>query len=649
MSSPSSSSPGTNVGDLSAAGATIAPPVRAAPGRSIGLTTFTALGVVYGDIGTSPLYALRECFRGELSVPLTEENIFGVLSLILWALLVVISLKYLTLVMRADNGGEGGILALMVLAVSKRGKAPKQTAMVVLGLFGAGLLYGDGAITPAISVLSAIEGLHVATPAFDHLVLPITISILCGLFLIQRRGTARVGRLFAPVILCWFVLLAGLGIAQLVRHPGVLAACSPHYAVEFFIANQWRGFVVVGVVFLVVTGGEALYADMGHFGAKPIRLAWFGLVLPSLLLNYFGQGALLLETPEAIDNPFYRMAADWMHIPMVFLAAAATVVASQAVISGAFSLSVQAVQLGYFPRLRIVHTSKDERGQVYVPVVNWLLFAAVLGCVLSFRTSARLASAYGMAITTTMVITTVLLYVVMRKKWQWPRAWAIPVIIFFLSVDLIFFGANLVKFLEGGWLPLLLGAATCAVMIIWQRGRRSVARLLIPGRMSVDDFLADIRANPPIRIDVPAVYLTPSSDTIPQTLSSNLRHNRVLHNPVALLTIVTERVPWVRLENRVEVTHLGENVYRIIAHTGFKQTPRVPNLMQQCLQYNVDLTSPETSFFLGRLTLQTVGRPGFTHWQKRLFAWLLHNSHDASAYFKIPPDQVVEIGRRLEI
>ncbi len=611
--------------------------------------TLAALGVVYGDIGTSPLYALRECFRGEIAVPLNEANIFGVLSLILWALLSVISLKYLTFVMRADNDGEGGILALMIVAASKRGKIPRQTALVVLGLFGAGLLYGDGAITPAISVLSAIEGLHVATPAIDHLVIPITVAILCALFLIQRRGTAHVGRLFGPVILVWFVLLALLGIIQLAKHPGLLAACSPHHAVRFFVANQWHGFVVVGIVFLVVTGGEALYADMGHFGAKPIRWAWFGLVLPALLLNYFGQGALLIETPSAIDNPFFRLAPEWLRIPLVFLAAAATVIASQAIISGAFSLSMQAVHLGYFPRLRIIHTSKDERGQVYVPVVNWLLFVAVLGCVLAFQSSEHLASAYGMAITTTMVITTILLYVVMRKRWQWPRALALSAIAFFLAVDLMFFGANLVKILQGGWFPLLLGAATCMVMMIWQRGRHSVAHALGRDAMSVGDFFADLQANPPLRVDIPAVYLTPSPEAIPLTLASNLRHNRVLHKPAALLTIVTEEIPWVRLEDRLEVTHLGEQIYRVVAHTGFKQTPHVPNLMQQCLQHNVDLTGPDTTFFLGRLTLQIARKPRLTAWRRRLFAWLMHNSHDASTYFNIPPEQVVELGRRLRL
>ncbi|MCA9123594.1 MAG: potassium transporter Kup [Planctomycetales bacterium] len=627
-----------------AADATSVPDVR-----SLGLLTLTALGVVYGDIGTSPLYALRECFRGELSVSLSEANVLGVLSLILWALILVISVKYLTLVMRADNNGEGGILALMVLAIGKRTQSGKRNGLLVMGLFGAGLLYGDGAITPAISVLSAIEGLHVATPAFDHLVLPITIAILCGLFMIQRRGTTHVGRLFGPVILMWFCLLAVLGIVQIAKHPSVLAAVSPHFAVEFFLANQWHGFVVVGIVFLVVTGGEALYADMGHFGARPIRIAWFTIVLPALLLNYFGQGALLIDSPEFIDNPFFLMAPTWAHIPLVFLAAAATVIASQAVISGAFSLSAQAVHLGYLPRLQIIHTSKDERGQVYVPVVNWLLLTAVLGCVLAFRTSEHLASAYGMAITTTMVITAVLLYIVMRKRWKWPRAWALPTVSFFLAIDLLFFGANLVKLFEGGWFPLLLGAATCLVMLVWQRGRRLVWQMLKAGTVTIEEFLEDIRTNAPLRVDVPAVYLTPNSDTIPQTLSANLRHNRVLHRPVALLTIVTEEIPWVRLEDRVEMTHLGEGVYRVVAHCGFKQRPNVVNFMQQCRLHNVDFTGEETTYFLGRLSLQIARQQRFSVWNKRLFAWMMHNSHDASAYFGIPPEQVVEMGRRLEL
>ncbi|MCA9172962.1 MAG: KUP/HAK/KT family potassium transporter, partial [Planctomycetales bacterium] len=380
-----------------------------------------------------------------------------------------------------------------------------------------------------------------------------------------------------------------------------------------------------------------------------IRLAWFSLVLPALLLNYFGQGALLIEDSSAIDSPFYRLAPAWSRVPLVFLAAGATVIASQAVISGAFSLSVQAVQLGYFPRLRIIHTSKDERGQVYVPAVNWLLFVAVVGCVLAFRTSEHLASAYGMAITTTMVITAVLLYVVMRKRWQWPKWLAIPVVGFFLAVDLTFFGANLVKVLEGGWLPLLLGVATCLVMVVWQRGQEVVRQRLDEGARTLDEFLAELRANPPQRVEVPAVYLTPNAEVLPDTLTSNLRHNRVLHKPVAVMTIITEEVPWVKLDDRVQVEHLGEQVYRIVAHIGFKQQPNVPNLMQQCRQYDVDFTGPATSFFLGRLTLQIAGQPRYTGWHKRLFAWLMHNSHDASAFFGIPPEQVAEVGRRLEI
>ncbi|MEZ6062120.1 MAG: potassium transporter Kup [Planctomycetaceae bacterium] len=611
--------------------------------------TLAALGIVYGDIGTSPLYAVRECFRSDGGLDVTAASVLGVLSLIFWALVLVVSLKYLTFVMRADNDGEGGILALMTLAVPRRRQGGSAAFFTLMGLFGAGLLYGDGMITPAISVLSAIEGIHVATSALDHLVVPITLAILLGLFLVQRRGTARIGRLFGPVMLLWFAVLVLLGTFAMARNPVVLQAISPHHAVQFLAANRQAGFVILGVVFLVVTGGEALYADMGHFGARPIRLAWFALVLPSLVINYFGQGALLLADPTATRNPFYLLAPEWALYPLVLLAAAATVIASQAVISGAFSLSSQAVQLGFLPRTRIIHTSKDERGQIYVPTVNWLLFVAVIGLVLAFRTSSKLAAAYGMAVTTTMVITSILFYIVARRRWHWPW-WAAGAIVgLFILIDLTFFGASLFKIPAGGWFPLLVGAAVAVTMTTWRRGQQVVADDLAGRLVTTDVLLNDIAAEPPMRVKTPAVYLTKDPRVVPLALLHNLRHNRVLHGPVGLLTIEIEEQPWVPLGGRAEVQPIGEGIYRIVAHYGFRQRPNVPNVLDQCRQYDLDLTGPDTTFFLGRVTLDVSRRLVMSRWRKYLFVWLSRNSDDASSYFGIPPEQVVEIGLRLQL
>ncbi len=617
-------------------------------GKKLGIATLTALGVVYGDIGTSPLYAMRECFHGPAAVSLSEANVLGVLSLILWSLLVVICIKYLGIVMRADNHGEGGILALLALATGGTRKKERPW-MMVLGLFGAGLLLGDGMITPAISVLSAVEGLHVATPALDSFVLPITLAILFGLFFFQHRGTARIGGVFGPIMLMWFLTLAALGLSALVEQPDVLRAMNPSYAIGFLMLNRWAGFVILGVVFLVVTGGEALYADMGHFGVKPIRLAWFTVVLPSLLINYFGQGALLLSRPEAHTNPFYLMAPSWAKIPLVLLATAATITASQAVITGGFSLARQAVQLGYSPRLNIVQTSSLERGQIYVPSLNWILFVAVVTLVFVFQTSSNLAAAYGMAVTTTMVITTILLYVVAREKWGWSKLSSCIAMGIFLIIDLAFFAANLTKILAGGWIPLAVGALALLLMTTWRQGRLILDRRIKSKMIPVSELLETIEENATPRVPDCAIYLTGHSDGVPSALCHNLDHNKVLHERIGLLHIITEPTPRVRSEKRVEVEEIGEGIFRIFAHYGFMQQPNMTRILTQCEKKGVPFPREATTFFLSRESLRVDSTGKMPLWRKRLFVWMSRNAHDASRHFGVPADRVVEIGVQLEV
>jgi len=612
--------------------------------------TLAALGIVYGDIGTSPLYAVRQCFSGEERLAINDANVFGIMSLILWSLILVVSVKYLIVVMRADNDGEGGILALMALV---RADAPASTRgvspIVLLGLFGAGLLYGDGMITPAISVLSAIEGVHVATSTLDRFVLPITLAVLFGLFFFQKHGTAKVARLFGPIMLLWFAVIAILGVYGIIQHPQILAATSPHHGVRFFFVNGWSGLAILGVVFLVVTGGEALYADMGHFGIRPIRAAWFSLVLPALLINYFGQGALLLSNPEAIRNPFYLLAPEWALYPMVLLSTVATVIASQAVISGSFSLTSQAVQLGYLPRVGIKYTSVEERGQVYVPIVNWTLFAVVVGLVLSFRSSDKLAGAYGMAVTTTMVITSILFYSFARQHWQWSIGKATALVAMFLIIDVAFFVANLPKIPDGGWFPLLIGGTICGIMTTWIRGRQIVAEDIAEKHLTTEQLLCEIAETTPIRIRTPAVYLTSQPDSIPPALIHNLRRNKVLQDPVLLLTVVTTERPWVKLDDRVSVESIGNGIHRIIARYGYMQTPSVPNVLHQIHTLDSDFTGPETTFFLGRTELDITDRPVMSHLRKVFFKLMLQTADDPSSHFRIPPEQVVEIGMRLPL
>jgi KUP system potassium uptake protein len=614
-----------------------------------------ALGIVYGDIGTSPLYSLRECFHGEHGVPPSHGNVLGVLSLVFWVLIVTISIKYLVFVMRADNRGEGGILALLALVPQKFRRAGPEGRwiLVALGIFGASLLYGDGMITPAISVLSAVEGLSVATPAFNAYVVPITLVILFFLFLIQRRGTAGIGALFGPVMILWFAVLAVLGVIWTARVPSVLGAINPWHAVRFFLDNRWRGFLVLGSVFLVVTGGEALYADMGHFGRRPIRIAWFTLVLPALLLNYFGQGALLLSHPDAAKNPFYelsgRLGPSWILYPMVVLSTVATIIASQAVISGAFSLTRQAVQLGYMPRIKIVHTSLKEIGQIYIPSINWLLMLATFGLVLGFRESTHLAAAYGVAVTATMVITTVLAYVVARRVWGWPRWLVAPVTAFFLLVDVSFFGANIIKVEDGGWFPLLVGIAVYTLMSTWKKGRKILSDRLQEDCLPLESFIEQVRPNSPMRVPGTAIFLARDPNGTPPSLLHNLKHNKVLHSKVVVLTLVTEEVPVIPATETIEIQPLGKEFYRVLAHHGFMQTPEVPEVLGLLRQKGLDLNLMSTTFFLSRETLIPSKAPGMAIWREKLFATMVRNAQRPTEFFQIPVNRVVELGLQVRL
>lgn len=609
-----------------------------------------ALGVVYGDIGTSPLYALRECFHGLHGIEPTRDNVLGVLSLIFYSLTLIISIKYLIFVMRADNKGEGGILALMALVSQQPAARRRSRAMLItLGLFGAALLYGDGMITPAISVLSAVEGLTVATNVFEPVIVPTTIVILLGLFLIQRKGTHQVGRMFGPVMVVWFVTIAAMGVFWIAQDPHVLASLSPVYGARFLATNGWHGFVVLGSVFLVVTGGEALYADMGHFGRRPIRLAWFALVLPALLLNYMGQGAMLLDHPEAAVSPFYNMAPRWGVYPLVVLATAATVIASQALISGAFSLTRQAIQLGYSPRLDIEHTSATTAGQIYIPQVNTALMLCTVGLVLGFRSSSALAAAYGIAVTSTMVITTLLAYLVARDSWGVPRAVAGSLAAFFLAIDLGFFGSNLIKIADGGWFPLIVGALIYTVLSTWKAGRALLAQRINERVYPLDRFMQDIAWMPPLRVPGTAVFMTSLTQGTPPTLLHNLDHNQVLHERVILLTVVTSDAPYVNPDERMQLEPLQSGFYRMTIRYGFAEQPDIPAALRQAAAGGFQLRMNRTTFFLGIETLIPTPRPGMALWRERLFVFTARNAVRATSFFRIPPERVVEIGIQVEL
>jgi KUP system potassium uptake protein len=609
-----------------------------------------ALGVVYGDIGTSPLYALRECFHGPHAIELTPANVHGVLSLVFWSLIIVISFKYLLFVMRADNRGEGGILALLALVRSDGGDGRfRHFTILGMGIFGAALLYGDGMITPAISVLSALEGLSIATPFFEPFILPLTITILVGLFLVQKHGTARVGAMFGPIMLLWFLTIALLGLVSIARYPQVLSSASPHYALQFFRENGWQGFLILGTVFLVVTGGEALYADMGHFGLEPIRLAWFSLVLPALALNYFGQGALLLRDPSHAVNPFFHMVPDFAIYPMVALSTAATVIASQAVISGAFSLTRQAVQLGYSPRVLIEHTSHEEIGQIYVPSTNWALMAATLVLVLEFRTSSNLAAAYGVAVTSTMVITTALAYFVARQRWGFGMSAALAVTASFLLFDVAYFASSLVKVPHGGWVPLAIALVVFIMMTTWKRGRELLRIRLEKSAVPLQEFLQRVLSDRPRRLRHAAVFMTGDASGTPPALLHNMEHNEVLHQPVVLLTVQTLEVPYVPSGERLQVSSPGAAFHRVIARYGFMQEPSVPEIIERLREHGLDLKMEEITFFLGGENVVPTRLPGMALWREKLFAFMTKNALRATDFFRIPPSRVIEVRMQVEI
>jgi KUP system potassium uptake protein len=607
-----------------------------------------ALGIVYGDIGTSPLYAFRQALTRLEPSP---DHVLGMLSLIFWALVLVVSFKYLLLVMRADNHGEGGILALLALLDPWRGRRTRRGAVqIALGVFGACLLYGDGMITPAISVLSAVEGLETTAHGIAPFVVPITVGILALLFAFQSQGTARVASLFGPVMLAWFIVIAALGVVRILQHPEVLSALNPVHAFRFFGEAGPIAFVVLGAIFLVVTGAEALYADMGHFGPAPIRLAWFGCAFPCLVLNYFGQGALVLGDPSAASNPFFHLAPDWARYPLIGLATVATVIASQAVISGAFSLTRQAVQLDQFPRVAIVQTSSAETGQVYVPAVNIALALASIGIVFGFRTSAHLAGAYGIAVSSTMVITTVLTFYVMRARWQWSRAVAAPLAGGLLLLDLLFLASNSLKIATGGWFPLLIGALIFIVMTTWARGRELLRHQLGRNTLPLDEFLAGLGAHPPIRVPGTAVFLTATLPKTPPMLVHHLRHNQVLHEQVLLLTVITEGVPHVSAGERLIVEDLDQGFHRVLVHYGFMQMPNIPLALRLAEERGLDIDREHTTYYVGRESvIPTTEVTGMQLWREKLFAILTHNALSATAFYRLPSDRVMEIGIQVDI
>jgi len=610
--------------------------------------TVAALGVVYGDIGTSPLYAFRESLNASLEP--TEASVLGILSLIFWAILIVVTAKYVVLVMRADNKGEGGILALLALALRSAGTSPDTRRLLMLiGLLGASLFYGDAIITPAISVLSAVEGLEIVTPFFQPYVIPITLAVLLALFAVQHQGTASVGKFFGPIMILWFGALASMGFFQIASYPQVLSAVNPIYAIDFVKLYGYAALFPLGAVMLVVTGAEALYADMGHFGTKPIRLSWYGLVLPGLLLNYFGQGALVLTTPAAIKNPFYLMLPGWGQLPLVILATAATIIASQAVISGAYSLTQQALQLGYLPRVEIVHTSTSERGQIYLPAVNWTLLAAIIGLILGFQSSSDLAAAYGIAVISTMLMGTLLMFFVARHHWHWNLLKTVILMSFFLTVDLVFFSASMLKIVEGGWFPLGVGVVVYTLMSTWRKGRTLLYKKLYPQARSLAEFLAAISKGLPSRVLGTAVYMAAPGEGIPNALIHNLRHNKVLHEQVIILTILVEDVPRVDPGDRYSLQSLDHNFYTLTARFGFMEFPDVPQLLDECRSLGLELKMEETSFFLSRLRVIPTGQPGMALWRERLFAVMLRNAAHATDFFRIPTHRVMELDLRLEI
>lgn len=608
-----------------------------------------AIGVVYGDIGTSVLYAIKEVF-GSGHVPFTPDNVYGILSIFFWTLTVIVSLKYVTLVLRADNNGEGGLIAMLALASTAVQDRPQlRRVLLIVGIFGTALFYGDGVITPAISVLSAVEGLEVISPAFTKAVVPCTLLILFGLFVLQKHGTAGIGKFFGPITIVWFAALALLGVSQIVTHPGILWALSPHYALMFIWANPGTTFIILGAVVLCVTGAEALYADLGHFGKKPIRLAWFFIVMPSLVLNYFGQGALLLNNPAAVKNPFYMMAPDWALVPLVVLATMATVIASQALITGAFSVTKQAIQMGYLPRLRIQHTSVRDTGQIYMPFVNWSLFATIVLAVVMFRSSSNLAAAYGIAVTMDMLITTILTFYVIRYGWKYSLLLSVAATSVFFAVDFAFFASNLMKLFAGGWFPLVIGGAVFTLMITWKEGRRLLNEKLRADAIDLPGFLDAVFISPPLRVDGTAVFMTAEPGIVPNAMLHNLKHNKVLHKQNLFVTVLNHEVPWIGMDKRLEVESLGHDCWQVKVHYGFKNDLDLPKALQQIRNRGCQLEPMTTSYFLSRDTvIPTIGT-GMAPWREKLFAQMHHNASGAADFLNLPNNSVVELGSKIEI
>lgn len=609
-----------------------------------------AIGVVFGDIGTSPLYAVKVAFSGAHGVEPSRPHVLGVLSLVFWSLVLVVGLKYAVLMLRADNRGEGGIMALMALALRSAGENDRRRrAILATGLVGTALFFGDGVITPAISVLSAVEGLTLVAPGLDPLIVPLALGILAALFVLQRRGTAFIGGLFSPIMSVWLLVLALSGAASIARTPAILNALSPEFAARFLVESRWHSLLALGAVVLVVTGAEALYADLGHFGVRPIRLAWFGFVFPALVLNYLGQGALLLRDPLAAGNPFFFLAPAWGLVPLLALATLATIIASQAVISGAFSVARQAAQLGYLPRLAVVHTSSGKIGQIYLPTINWLLAACVTALVLGFESSSRLAAAYGIAVTGGMVVSTLLAFTVLRQVWHWHKWTSRAMAGAFLIIDLAFFAANSPKLLHGGWFSLAAGALVFTILSTWKRGRELLMKRLQARAMPLEVLRARLAADPPVRVPGTAVYLTAGRRGVPQSLLHNLASNKALHERIIILTVVTRDEPWVSRDERLKIRHFGDGLYRVRVYYGFNQAPSIPDALELCKDKGLSINLVDTSFFLARESLISTSRPGMAIWRERLFIRLARNAESAMAFWRIPPDRVVELGLMVEL
>ncbi len=617
---------------------------------SLSALTLAAIGIVYGDIGTSPLYTMQEVFDHKHGLALNQANILGIVSLIVWGLIFIVSLKYVTLVLRASNRGEGGIMALTALTLESVGKESKLFfPLVILGIVGASLFYGDGVVTPAMTVLSAIEGIKVATPALKPFVVPITLMILVGLYAMQSRGTATIGRLFGPVMVLWFAVLAAMGIYNILRFPGVLEAFNPFHAVSFLFEHRFAAFIALGAVVLAFTGSEALYADMGHFGPKPIRAAWFFIVFPALAMNYLGQGALLMVEPDAVENPFFNQLGDWSIYPLVVLSTMAAVIASQATISGAFSMTKQAISLGFLPRMKIIHTSSKEIGQIYIPVVNWMQLAAVVGAVIGFGSAGNLASAYGIANTGTMLVTSILTFFVIRFGWKYNLALCIGATSFFFFIDISLFSSNAMKFFSGGWFPIALGTAICTVMLTWKRGRALVFDNLKKHAIPLEDFLESLFVSPPVRVAGTAVFLRGEADGVPHALLHNLSHNKVLHERVIFITLHNKEIPWVPFSERIKVTDLKNNCFQVDVYYGFKNEPDIPNALELCKPFGLEFEALDTSYFISRQTIISSPGSGMSSWREGLFVTMSRNARDAADYYQIPSNRVIEVGAQVEI